>query len=347
MKSANKTQALPIALSMGDPAGIGPEITARAWAELHQEKISFFLIGDLKLAQQQATRLDLPAPIAISDPAQATRIMPSALPVLPLSLAAPVMAGSPDTANAPSVIAAIEKAAQLVMSGQASALVTNPIAKSVLYEAGFSHPGHTEFLGELAKEAKVWPRPHGPIMMLCGGGLRVALVTVHIPLHQVPTALSKDNIIQAAQVLHQALKRDFGLESPRLALCGLNPHAGENGAMGKEEVTTINPAAQALRTRGINITDAQPADALFREDARAGYDAVLALYHDQGLIPVKTLDFHGGINTTLGLPFIRVSPDHGTGFAIAGQGIARPDSLIAALREAASMSAHRQAHDHA
>ncbi|MDQ7018188.1 MAG: 4-hydroxythreonine-4-phosphate dehydrogenase PdxA [Robiginitomaculum sp.] len=347
MKSANKNNTLPIALSMGDPAGIGPEITARAWAKLHQERISFFLIGDLELAQQQATRLGLPAPIAISDPLQAIQIMPSAMPVLPLSLAAPVMAGSPDTANAPMVIASIEKAAHLVMNGQASALVTNPIAKSVLYEAGFAHPGHTEFLGELAKEAKVWPRPHGPIMMLCGGGLRVALVTVHIPLHQVPGTLSKDNIMQAAQVLHQALKRDFGLENPRLALCGLNPHAGENGTMGEEELKIINPAATDLRAQGINITDAQPADALFREDARAGYDAVLALYHDQGLIPVKTLDFHGGINATLGLPFIRVSPDHGTGFAIAGQGIARPDSLIAALREAASMSTHRQAHDRA
>lgn len=330
---------------MGDPAGIGPEITARAWAALHTGDITFFLIGDLELARQQAAKLDLPEPVAISNPAQARQVMPSALPVFPMSLPAPVQAGTPDAANAPLVITSIEKAAQLVMSGHASALVTNPIAKSVLYEAGFAHPGHTEFLGELAKQSPVWSTPHGPIMMLCGGGLRVALVTVHIPLRNVADALSSDNIIQAAQVLHHALKRDFGLENPRLALCGLNPHAGENGAMGEEELKVINPAAAALRDQGIAITNAQPADALFREDARAGYDAVLALYHDQGLIPVKTLDFHGGINATLGLPFIRVSPDHGTGFAIAGQGIARPDSLIAALHEAASMSAHRHVHD--
>jgi 4-hydroxythreonine-4-phosphate dehydrogenase len=347
LKSANKNKALPIALSMGEPAGIGPEITARAWAKLHQENLCFFLIGGLELARQQAARLNLPAPIVISDPAQARAIMPSALPVLPMPLPAPVQAGAPDSANAPLVIASIEKAAQLVMKGHASALVTNPIAKSVLYKAGFAHPGHTEFLGELANEAPDWPAPHGPIMMLCGGGLRVALVTVHIPLRNVADALSSDNIVKAAQVLHHALKRDFGLENPRLALCGLNPHAGENGTMGDEELRIINPAATTLRAQGINIIDAQPADALFREDARAGYDAVLALYHDQGLIPVKTLDFHGGINATLGLPFIRVSPDHGTGFAIAGQGIARPDSLIAALREAASMAAHRQAYDHA
>ncbi len=329
---------------MGDPAGIGPEITALAWSALRNQDDPFFLIGDIDLASKHAAAKDLPAPIAISSPAQAAQIMKKALPVLPMTLGAKVIAGKPDPLNAPAVISAIELAVELVLAGQAGALVTNPIAKSVLYAAGFTHPGHTEFLGELAKAASAWTPPRGPIMMLSGGGLRVALATVHIPLSKVPTALSAANITRAAQVIHRALQTDFGIQRPRIALCGLNPHAGEDGAMGDEEQGFINPAAKSLRAQGVDITDAQPADALFREDARSDYDAVLALYHDQGLIAVKTLDFHGGINATLGLPFIRVSPDHGTGFAIAGKGSARPDSLIAAIKAASAMSASRQAH---
>ncbi|PHS28733.1 MAG: 4-hydroxythreonine-4-phosphate dehydrogenase PdxA [Robiginitomaculum sp.] len=329
---------------MGDPAGIGPEITALAWEKLKNDNIPFFLIGELEQARQHAKALSHPEPIAISAPEEATTIMPRALPVLPLTLTAPVLPGKPNTQNAPATIRAIEIAVELVLSGKAGAVVTNPIAKSVLYKSGFSYPGHTEFLGELAKATAHWPAPHGPVMMLSGGGLHVALVTVHMSLRDVPDAITKDGIINAANVLHHALVQDFSLPNPRLALCGLNPHAGEDGAMGKEETTIINPAAAALRAMGITITDAQPADALFREEARQSYDAVLALYHDQGLIPVKTLDFHRGINTTLGLPFIRVSPDHGTGFAIAGQGLARPDSLIAALRAAAMMGKNRQSH---
>jgi 4-hydroxythreonine-4-phosphate dehydrogenase len=332
---------------MGDPAGIGPEITARAWETLKNDNIPFFLIGDLALARQHAKALSHPEPIAISTPEEAIGLMSKALPVLPVPLAGPVKAGQPDTQNAPATIRAIEIAVDMTLSGKAGAVVTNPIAKSVLYKSGFKHPGHTEFLGELAKTATHWPAPHGPIMMLSGGGLHVALVTVHMALRDVPGAITKDGIINAAKVLHHALKRDFDLPNPRLALCGLNPHAGEDGAMGEEEITIINPAAAALRAMGITITDAQPADALFREDTRHSYDAVLALYHDQGLIPVKTLDFHRGINTSLGLPFIRVSPDHGTGFAIAGQGLARPDSLIAALRAAATMIQNRQSYDNA
>lgn len=332
---------------MGDPAGVGPEITARAWKSLHQSETVFFLIGNMALACDQAQALELPKPVQISRPAEARTVMPNALPVLPLDLPAAVHAGQPDPANGPAIIASIEQATHCALSGEASAVVTNPIAKSVLYKSGFAHPGHTEFLGALAKQADHWPTPHGPIMMLSAVGLRVALVTVHIPLSAVPGALNRGNIIDAAQVLHASLRRDFGITHPRIALCGLNPHAGEDGAMGDEEVRFINPAATALRDQGIDITDAIASDAIFRDDARPTYDAVLALYHDQGLIPVKTLDFHGGINTTLGLPFIRVSPDHGTGFAIAGQGIARPDSLIAALLAANTMSAHRQAHDNA
>jgi 4-hydroxythreonine-4-phosphate dehydrogenase len=332
---------------MGDPAGIGPEISARAWEALRGSGLSFFLIGDIELARRHARSLNQPDPIIIDNPGEARDAMATGLPVLPLKLTAPVQDGQATSANAPAIISAIEQAAALTLKGEAGAVVTNPIAKSVLYSAGFSHPGHTEFLGELSKNAAQWAKPHGPVMMLSASGLRVALVTVHLALRDVIQAITPERISQSAQVLHHALKRDFGIEKPRIALCGLNPHAGEDGAMGDEEINIINPAASALRAQGINITHAQPADALFREDARQGYDAVLALYHDQGLIPVKTLDFHGGINTTLGLPFIRTSPDHGTGFSIAGKGIARSDSLIAALRAAAAMSEHRQGKSHA
>ncbi len=326
---------------MGDPAGIGPEITALAWASLQGANKPFFLIGDFDLARHHAARQGQPEPVAIARADEATSVFATALPVMPLTLPATVKTGKPDTANAPVVIASIEMAAKLVMKGQAGAMVTNPIAKAVLYDAGFAHPGHTEFLGELARGADNWQAPHGPVMMLSGGGLRVALVSVHIPLKDVVGSLNTKTIIHTAMVLDQALKYDFGIVQPRIALCGLNPHAGEDGAMGDEEIHIINPAARALRAQGISITDAQPADALFREEARSTYDAVLALYHDQGLIPVKTLDFHGGINTSLGLPFIRTSPDHGTGFAIAGKGCARADSLIAAIKAAHSMSVCR------
>ena len=319
----------------------------RAWAQLRQHGPVFFAHTDIGLARRHAAALNLPVPRAISAPKEAQDVFAQALPVLPLSLPAAVRDGVPDGANAPAVIASIAQAARLVMNGRAAALVTNPISKSVLYKAGFAHPGHTEFLGELAAQAPDWPEPRGPVMMLAGGGLRVALVTVHLALRQVPDAITRAAIINAARVLDHALKRDFTLARPRIALCALNPHAGEGGAMGDEEQHILNPAAQALRDEGIAISDARPADTLFGENARASYDAALAMYHDQGLIPVKTLDFHGGVNITLGLPFVRTSPDHGTGFAIAGKGIARPGSLIAALRTAAAMAASRHAHDHA
>ncbi len=332
---------------MGDPAGIGPELTMRAWAQLRQSGPVWFAITAMEPASRQARALGLPPPVAIHAPEEAKDVFAKALPVLPLDLPAPVTPGVPNTANAPAVIAAIEQAAHYAMSGEAGAMVTNPIAKAVLYEAGFAHPGHTEFLGALATQAPSWPQPRGPVMLLQGGGLRVALVTVHLRLRDVPAAITRERIMGAARGFDGALKRGFGLARPRLALCALNPHAGEDGAMGDEEVQIINPAAQALRDEGIAISAARPADTLFGEEARAGYDAALAMYHDQGLIPVKTLDFDGGVNITLGLPFIRTSPDHGTGFDIAGKGLARPGSLIAALRTAAAMAAKRQAHDSA
>ncbi len=330
---------------MGEPAGIAPQISLKAWAHLHSTPaFSFFLIGDLALARRNAAHFGLPAPQAIEQPHEAIALFPDALPVLPVTLPAPVTAGTPEQKNAPTVIAAIKMAVACVQDGKAAGLVTNPIAKSVLYKAGFAHPGHTEFLGELARQSKDWQAPRGPVMLLSGGGLRVALASIHIPLGKVPESLSVDGISHTAKVLDQALRMDFGITAPRIALCGLNPHAGEDGALGREEIDIINPAAKALRARGLDISDAQPADALFRDDARASYDAVLAMYHDQGLIPVKTLDFHGGINTTLGLPFIRTSPDHGTGLAIAHTYEARADSLIAALKAAHDMARCRQAY---
>jgi len=229
------------------------------------------------------------------------------------------------------------------LEGKASAVVTNPIAKDVLYAAGFNHPGHTEYLGELTKHEQA-PYAQGPVMMLSGGGLRVALETVHMPLIEAAKSISKESVINTATVMYGALQCDFGIKSPRISLSGLNPHAGENGNLGREEINIINPAAEALRDKGITVTNAQSADTLFHAEARQNYDAVLAMYHDQGLIPVKRLDFHGGVNITLGLPIVRTSPDHGTAFNIAGQGIARADSLIAAIKTAHTISNNRQAY---
>lgn len=236
-------------------------------------------------------------------------------------------------------------AVDFCLKGQAGAVVTNPIAKHILYAAGFNFPGHTEYLADLTQaEPCIYTR--GPVMMLSAKDLRVALATIHIALKDVPAALHADTIMQTARCLHGALQIDMGVEAPRIAMAGLNPHAGENGALGREELDMLIPLAKTLRAEGINITDPQSADTLFHAEARAGYDAVLAMYHDQGLIPVKTLDFHGGVNTTLGLPIIRTSPDHGTAFAIAGQNIARADSLIAAIKLAQTMTQNRQQYGH-
>ncbi|PHR62396.1 MAG: 4-hydroxythreonine-4-phosphate dehydrogenase PdxA [Robiginitomaculum sp.] len=326
---------------MGDPAGIGPEITAMAWQHLHDTEHQFFLIGDPVIFANALAKIGLPAPRKITDPSQCTIQFTKGLPILPIELATDAKPSQPDPANGPAILRSIEQAVQYCREGKASAMVTNPIAKSVLYKAGFAHPGHTEFLGELAKTFANWKPPHGPIMMLAGGGLRVALVSVHCALSEVPSKITAPNVERAIRVLHTALRQDFDYHAPRIALCALNPHAGEDGAMGREEMEILNPLAKRLRVEGIDVSDSIPADTLFREEARAGYDGVLAMYHDQGLIPVKTLDFHGGTNITLGLPFVRVSPDHGTGFDIAGQGLARPDSLIAALKLATQIAHSR------
>lgn len=333
---------------MGDPAGIGPEITLKAWQALKDiPEFTFAVIGPLSVFVAAAVRLGFKGPLAITAINQAEKIMGMALPIIDQGRSAQAVPGTPNTAHADFITRSISQAVDLCLSGEAAGLITNPISKDVLYRAGFPHPGHTEYLGELTKHVKHSTSegsPTGPIMMLTGGGLRVALASVHLPLKTAAAQLSSDKIIHAARVMHQALKQDFGIAGPRIALCGLNPHAGEAGALGREEIEIINPAAQALRTMGINATDAQPADTLFHAEARLSYDAVLAMYHDQGLIPVKTLDFHGGVNITLGLPVVRTSPDHGTAFGIAGTGTAREDSLIAAIKAARSIADNRAAH---
>lgn len=331
----------PLILSMGDPAGIGPEITVKAWRALKDSpQNAFAVIAPLSVMEDTAKRLGIGSPLAVTRLEQTSKVFGIALPVIDQGRTGAVTPGAPSTAQADFVTGSIARGVELCLSGEAAGLVTNPISKDVLYRAGFSHPGHTEYLGELTKDAP-YDGPRGPVMMLAAAGLRVALATVHLSLSDAIEQLTAEKIISTAKVMHRALIRDFGIDKPRIALTGLNPHAGEAGALGREEIETINPAAQALRDLGINATNAQPADTLFHAEAREGYDGVLAMYHDQGLIPVKTLDFHGGVNITLGLPIVRTSPDHGTAFGIAGKGMARADSLIAAIKSAREIADKR------
>ena len=314
---------------MGDPAGIGPEITLGAWRALREGGPAFFVLADPALFSGSEVPIR-----AIAEPEAALAVFTDALPILPVPLAVPARPGQPDPANAAAVIAAIEQAVALTLAGRAGAVVTNPISKAVLYAAGFGHPGHTEFLAVLTG-APV------PIMMLASPLLRVVPVTVHLALRAALDALSVEAIVTAGRITAAALGRDFAILRPRLAVAGLNPHAGEGGAMGDEEQTLIAPAIAALREAGIDAFGPLPPDTMFTARARAGYDAALCMYHDQALIPLKTLDMEGGVNVTLGLPIVRTSPDHGTAFDIAGKGRADPASLIAALRLAAGIKANR------
>lgn len=325
----------PLALTLGEPAGVGPEIVAAAWRALKDGPQTFAVVGDAALLRLQGVPVQ-----EIAAPSEAPGVFARALPVLHAPLPAPVTPGRPDFANAAAVADGIEQAVALALSGEVAGLVTAPIAKAPLYAAGFRFPGHTEFLAELTADVP-FAGTRGPVMMLTARDLRACLVTIHEPLAAVPALVTADRVMHTARVVHEALRRDFGIAAPRLALAGLNPHAGEGGAIGLEEQETLIPAAAALRREGIDIGDPRPADTLFHDEARAAYDAVLCLYHDQALIPVKTLDFWGGVNATLGLPLVRTSPDHGTGFDIAGKGVARADSLIAAVRLAGEMAERR------
>ena len=325
--------AAPLALSCGDPAGAGAEIAAAAWAALRTEA-PFALIGDadwIAAAGAPVARID-----AIEEaPAAAA----TALPVLHRPLPVPATPGAPAPANAANVVASIEEAVALAQSGRAGGVVTLPINKKTLKEGcGFAHPGHTEFLAALDGAER-------SVMMLMGPAMRVVPVTIHIALADVPAALTGAEIEATARILHAALRRDFGIAAPRIAVAGLNPHAGEGGVMGREEIEVIAPALDRLRAEGMEIAGPLPADTMFHPPARARWDAALCMYHDQALIPMKTLDFDRGVNATLGLGFIRTSPDHGTAYDIAGKGLARPDSLIEAIRAARTMAAARAAHD--
>ncbi len=334
----------PLALTLGDPAGIGPDITLLAFAARNGEAIPpFVLLGDADVLSARAEALGLSVPvISVATAHEAADRFAEALPVLPIDVAAPVTAGRPDIAAMPAVRQSIERAVDLVRKGEARALVTNPVAKSMLYQAGFTFPGHTEYLAALAGGDAAPPHP---VMMLVAGPFKVVPVTIHIPLKDVPRVLTRELILETIKITNEDLRRFFGYVRPRLAVSGLNPHAGEDGSLGTEEIDIIAPAIAAARDEGIDVTGPYPADTLFHAAARERYDAALCMYHDQALVPFKTLAFEEGVNVTLGLPFVRTSPDHGTAFDIAGTGQANPRSLIEALRLADAMS--RTAEDEA
>ena len=325
----------PLVLTCGEPAGIGPEIALRARMALGAS-LPFFVLGDPEhLRAARAFVAGAPEVIEIAAPGDARTALAQGLPVLPHPFPAPATPGRPDPCNAAAVIAVIERAVALVQAGAASALVTNPISKQALVEgAGFAHPGHTEFLANLGDAPRA-------VMMLVGKGLRVVPVTIHCPVAEVPARLTPALLEETLRIAHAALRRDFALAAPRIAVAGLNPHAGEGGLMGREEATVIAPVLARLRAEGMELAGPLPADTMFHETARAGYDLAVCMYHDQALIPLKTLDFAGGVNVTLGLPFARTSPDHGTAFDIAGLGRADATSLVAALRLAARIAAAR------
>ncbi|MGB0695830.1 MAG: 4-hydroxythreonine-4-phosphate dehydrogenase PdxA [Rhodospirillaceae bacterium] len=328
----------PLAVSMGDPAGLGADLLLRLWVERRAELPDFVLVGDPDWIAGRARHLGLEVPVeTLADFAMAGSVLNRALPVLPVALAEPATPGMPEAANAAAVIQAIETAVAASLSGAAAAVVTLPIAKAVLLEAGFAHPGHTEFLGALAEDhlAKQGKAADPAIMMLACPQLRVVPVTVHQPLAEAVRSLSTQAIVTAGRVAADALRRDFAIQQPRLAVAGLNPHAGEEGRLGHEEQEIIAPAIAALQQMGLAVTGPLPADTMFHAEARENYDLALCMYHDQALVPLKTLDFFGGVNVTLGLPFIRTSPDHGTAFGLAGTGKGDARSLEAALHMAA------------
>jgi 4-hydroxythreonine-4-phosphate dehydrogenase len=329
----------PLVLTMGEPGGIGAELALKAWAARRESGVpTFALIDDRERVRDAAGALGLTCPVEpLGSIAEADALFLRALPVLPLGEPVDATPGLAEPRNAGAVIASIERAVALVRAGEAAALVTNPIQKQSLYQAGFRHPGHTEFLAALAGGGVT------PVMMLACEALRVVPVTIHLPLAEAVRTLSRAAIEHCGRVTAAALQRDFALPHPRLAVAGLNPHAGEAGGLGREEIELIAPAVERLKAEGIAACGPLPADTLFHAAARERYDAALCMYHDQALIPLKTIDFDGGVNVTLGLPFVRTSPDHGTALDIAGKGAARPTSLIAALRLARRMADARAA----
>ena len=327
---------LPLIVSMGDPCGIGPEVIAAAWrAVRHEPHLTFCVVGDAEVMRAQGVDV-----AGIAAASEAAEVFSSRLPVLDRPLTRRPVAGHPDAVHAPHILDWIEVGVAQCLAGDARGLVTAPIAKSVLYQSGFRFPGHTEYLAELCRPDPQSEAPL-PVMMLAARDLRVVLATIHVPLAEVASRLSAEPLARLVRITHDALKRDFAIDRPRLVMAGLNPHAGEDGTIGTEEVTCLRPVVAQLQSESIDIVGPYPSDTLFHDDARVNYDAAVCMYHDQGLIPLKTLDFWGGVNITLGLPIVRTSPDHGTGFAIAGQGKARADSFINAVRIADRISRNR------
>lgn len=328
-----------IALTMGEPAGIGGELTLKAWAERKKEGLPpFFVIDDP--ARLKNINPDIPIQI-IECAEQAIDVFDEALPVLPIELAESVMVGTLNPKNGKAVLESITRAVDLCLNGEAVGVVTNPIHKAILYDIGFKHPGHTEFVADICSQRS--NERETPIMMLAAKDLCVVPLTVHVSLSDVPAMITQELICKKLRIVNESLKRDYKIASPRIAVAGLNPHAGEGGKFGLEDQGVIVPALDVLKAEGIEVSGPHPADTLFHAEARAKYDVAIGMYHDQALIPLKTLDFYGGVNATLGLSVVRTSPDHGTALNIAGKGIARADSLINAIKMAAEIAQNRQA----
>jgi len=327
---------------MGDPAGIGLDITLAAWLARTDRRLPAFAVyacPDCLAARADQLGIDVKIE-TLGLIEEAPVRFDLALPVMPVPLATRAAPGAPDGANAKSIVASIQQAVFATAHGHAAAVVTNPIAKSVLYSAGFPHPGHTEYLAALAEQLDPSNR-YTPVMMLASEELRVVPLTIHIPLATVAKAITSELIEATLRILADALQNEFGIDAPRIAVAGLNPHAGEDGSLGREEIEIIAPAIERMRQQGFAVTGPLPADTMFHQAARRRYDAALAMYHDQALIPIKTLAFDRGVNVTLGLPFVRTSPDHGTAFDIAGTGAASPESLIEAIKLASLMAMRR------
>lgn len=344
MSKAGPQRLAPLAVTLGDPAGIGPDIITLAWTARAERGLHPFVVfGSPSALEARARAIGLPLTITpVENAAHAASHFMNSLPVVPIALPVAPSAGRPHPANAAAIIASIEQATAAVVRGDAAALVTAPIAKSVLYDAGFKYPGHTEFLGHLA-QTLVPGRRYQPVMMLASRDVRVVPLTVHVPLADVSRLLTRNLLFDTVRTTWRALHDDFGIAHPRIAVAGLNPHAGENGTIGREECDIITPAIENLRAEGLSVTGPHSADTLFHAAARTAYDAAICMYHDQALIPIKTLAFDTGVNVTLGLPFVRTSPDHGTAFGIAGQGRASPESFIASLELASEIATRRSA----
>ncbi|TMJ04593.1 MAG: 4-hydroxythreonine-4-phosphate dehydrogenase PdxA [Alphaproteobacteria bacterium] len=326
----------PLALTLGEPAGIGPDITLTAWQRRAELGLPpFYLLADPDFVERRAHLLGLKVPVRVVEPESAAAAFAAALPVVATAEKITAEPGHPDASSAPAAIASIRRAVADVFAGRAHAVVTNPVAKAVLYRNGFAEPGHTEFLAKLAQEHT--GRAAHPVMMLWSPELAVVPVTIHLPVREVAKRLTTALIVETGRIVARDLRERFGIARPRLALAGLNPHAGEEGALGNEDGSVVAPAVEQLRAAGIDARGPLPADTMFHEAARRSYDAALAMYHDQALIPIKTLAFDHAVNVTLGLPFVRTSPDHGTAFDIAGTGRASPTSLVAALKLAARL----------